>query len=169
MRVTYIGHNEQTASLRCIVTGFSCTAHIERCKVIRKPLTEALMNDWGRVITSEGSVYRELFRSDQLNINRNIQAPSESSNNPRPASRGRNVAFTTPYSPDEGQPQPLPDHLLDSDPVIYIDDWQANPEQLQENNAASITRQQWEYEVAQFVSCAHLVFAIDVEDDPQQQ
>ena len=62
----------------------------------------------------------------------------------------------------------MEDHLLDSDPVIYIDDWRASPEQLQENNAASITQQQWEHEVAQFVSCAHLVFAIDVEDDQQQ-
>ena len=42
--------------------------------------------------------------------------------------------------------------MLDQQPIVYIDDWVANPEWLKEDNTEGLTQQDWENEVQQFAA-----------------
>ena len=116
MRVIQTNPFKTIATLRCLVTGYTISAHVDRVQFIKKPITLALLNDWGHVISNEGSIYSQLLSTDKS------QRRPELMGLPGVVSRGQIVGINsqTQQTPDvaKGETNTSNDEEL----VIYIDE-----------------------------------------------
>ena len=70
MRVIHVPSKGTTATLQCIATGTTTTAHLERVRFVLKPATYGLMKDWERIMRQEIGYFHPQFlekESDPLN------------------------------------------------------------------------------------------------------
>lgn len=53
MRIIAVNNEGTTGTLQCLASGWTTTAHIKRIKILKRPLTAELNEDWSEVINSE--------------------------------------------------------------------------------------------------------------------
>lgn len=60
MRVLHVNTAGTTATLRCLVCGFTTQSHIERCRRVLLPFTEPMMEEWKRVCEGDLRLFNML-------------------------------------------------------------------------------------------------------------